>query len=303
MTTEQWISYLPGESKQLALADYQLTKQDFIDTLRVSSTCPYIQSSDSDPAKPILTADGYYVTPFQPGDSPDYHAKFHTKRHKKMLRYYGWTDEEFNLTPIEYKTNKNGFRDEHFSNEAGIACFGCSNTFGTGIHAHQTWPSQLSKLTGQKTWNLGTPALGLEPATLYATKWLNEDLPNLSGIAIFVPPMGRAIRVIPELQSTFAKYKFGRWRDILAYADDMPLEVRERVASSIPATSQLVTEICIRTLKMMAEMKNIPFAVITTEEITAKDWARDLQHRGPETMKKLARQFAHILDKYNYESS
>lgn len=289
MSKEQWVSYLDSHSKAAALSEYPTSKQIFVDSIRASSTCPYISSviPDDDPRKALLDEKGYYITPYQPGDDPTHHAKISTPRQKKMLRFNGWTDQEFNLVPIEYKTNKNGFRDIHFSDEPGVACFGCSNTFGTGLKAEQTWPSRLQEKINQKTWNLGTPALSLEPITWYALQWMDEDLPNLTGIVVFVPPGGRAMKV--SYSPDRKLFVMGRWKDLLN-RDNLNIDAKEAILDNIAATSQITNEVSLKTLELIAKIKNVPFVSIRTDEVLANDWARDMQHRGPQTMDRLADQ-------------
>ena len=50
--------------------------------------------------------------------------------------------------PIEYTYNTHGFRSAEFDRNIDIACFGCSFTMGTGIHAEDAWPNQLALATG-----------------------------------------------------------------------------------------------------------------------------------------------------------
>ena len=287
MSKTQWLTYLKPDYKAAGLVEYPVNKQIFVDSIRASSTCPYIDSwvPDDDPRKPILDHEGYYITPYQPGDDPAHHSRITSSRQKKQWRFYGWTDDDFNVLPIEYKTNKNGFRDVHFSNEPGVACFGCSNTFGTGLHSDQTWPSRLQKKLGQKTWNLGTPGLSLEPLTWYALNWLDEDLPNLTAIALFVPPLGRALRARFKKEKNY--FFFDRWKNLLD-RETLDTGIKHEVLDGVIATSQIATNVGIKTLELIAKNKNIPFVCLTMDEVPANDWARDMQHKGPQTMDLIA---------------
>lgn len=279
-----WVGYLPAQAKHTALTEINITKDLFTKSLRASSTCPYIVSTPGSVGHPTLTEDGYYITPYQPGDSPEYHASIQSRRQRNMRRHMGWEDEHGNITEIEYKTNRNGFRDEHFSDQSGIACFGCSNTFGTGLNLDQTWPAWLQKMTGTKTWNLGTPALSLEIVTYYALNWLDEDLPNLEGIAVFAPPQGRTLRVN---QTGSDWLRFSRMRDFVE-REDTPIDLAENLLDAVIATSVVHDHLCIKALEFIAKAKNIPFALVKTDDIRPIDWARDMQHRGPDTMRNVA---------------
>lgn len=59
----------------------------------------------------------------------------------------------YNISDIDYEINQYGYRTSKMTNnifkENNIACFGCSNTFGTGLPWEETWPSVLNKLLGE----------------------------------------------------------------------------------------------------------------------------------------------------------
>lgn len=48
MSKEQWVGYLDPQSKSAASIEYPSSKQIFIDSIRASSTCPYISPSIPD---------------------------------------------------------------------------------------------------------------------------------------------------------------------------------------------------------------------------------------------------------------
>lgn len=64
--------------------------------------------------------------------------------------------------PIEYILNSYSFRDQEFPTDESInGAFGCSFTFGTGLHQEETWPSILSDRLGKKVWNFGLGGSGI----------------------------------------------------------------------------------------------------------------------------------------------
>lgn len=64
--------------------------------------------------------------------------------------------------PIEYIHNSHSFRDQEFPTDESInGAFGCSFTFGTGLHQEETWPSILSDKLGKKVWNFGLGGSGI----------------------------------------------------------------------------------------------------------------------------------------------
>ena len=62
---------------------------------------------------------------------------------------------------VNYKFNSRGFRDQEWPDdlENAIWCLGDSATVGIGAPIEHTWPSQLSKITGIPTINLGIKAI------------------------------------------------------------------------------------------------------------------------------------------------
>jgi hypothetical protein len=74
--------------------------------------------------------------------------------------------------PIQYKFNSHGFRTAEFDQQFDIVCFGCSYTMGTGVHAHNTWPSQLASLTGLRVANLGHAGSSNDTAFRFANHYL-----------------------------------------------------------------------------------------------------------------------------------
>lgn len=289
---DQWIQYLPKTAKEIALQENtEISKEDFIRTLMYSSTSPYSRKKFTD--IDVVKKDNYTICKYQPGDSPEYHKELlSSKRRMRMLMSSGWLDNNLQLKEIEYKINQLGFRDNHFTDEPGIACFGCSNTFGTGLAIEQTWPAIIKEITGQHTYNLGIPALSLEVGAYYAINWLEVDIPNLTAIAVFVPPSGRLLRAYKQNQTTF----FSRWRDLLD--QDISVPVKEQILNSLITTTQINEHMALKTLEMIAKIRNIPFVVHTIDETQGIDWARDLQHRGPKTQRKVAEQIINKLGKY-----
>lgn len=83
---------------------------------------------------------------------------------KKILQDLGFLDR-----PIEYRFNSHGFRTHEFDQNFDIACFGCSFTMGTGLHAKDTWPTQLEELTGLRAANLGHA--GSSNDTMFRFAW------------------------------------------------------------------------------------------------------------------------------------
>lgn len=107
---------------------------------------------------------------------------------RARLAEYGWLD-----TTIDYHINSWGFRSnrEYVSiDEPCLVVLGCSFTFGTGLHEHQTWGRVLANRLGLGLVNLAVPGHGLDLGSL----WLlleGHNIRNPRAVCVFEPPMGR----------------------------------------------------------------------------------------------------------------
>jgi len=75
----------------------------------------------------------------------------------ELLKKCGWVDEYNNPTPIDYKFNSLGFRDDDFveGDEDTIICLGDSFTNGIGMHRNLIWPTLLQEKLGKRVYNMG----------------------------------------------------------------------------------------------------------------------------------------------------
>ena len=285
----------------------EVTRNNVRRTIEHSSTQPYIFRDTPEGLAAVgievLSEDAYTACKWSPADiwlnpkSPKYKI---TNRQKKQLKFYGWWDNETDqVADIWYKTNNQGFRDKHFGDlEPGIACFGCSHTYGSGIHGHQNWPSQLAELTGEKTFNLGTPAGSLALGIWYALHCLDEDLPNLTAIAVLVPPMGRAPVAMKHDDFYFVSNMRVELLEIISPELELDITTIDKYVDMITATSHMTYDMQLKTLELIAKARGIPLVVTQLSEITPSDWARDMVHHGPRTHLDVAKVTMQKLGKY-----
>lgn len=92
---------------------------------------------------------------------------------RQRLQELGFVDH-----PIKYKFNSHGFRSEEFDSGVDAVCFGCSYTMGTGVHAWDTWPSQLAQVTGLRTANLGHAGSSNDTVFRFAQHYLSQLKPK-----------------------------------------------------------------------------------------------------------------------------
>lgn len=285
-----------------------LDKQELLKTSRAtikktiehSSTAPYIHRFNNQQLSAMgieqFQEDDYNVCNWHPYEFRMNETGF-SNRQKKQLKFYGWWDNSTDqLVDVWYKTNKQGFRDTHFSDAPGIACFGCSHTYGSGIHANQSWPSQLAELTGETTYNLGTPACSLETSIWYALNFLDEDLPNLTAIAVLLPPMGRTH--VAMVQDDFYLVSTMRTELLEKTSSELDADTINKYIDIITSTSQINYDMHIKTLELIAKARGIPLVVTQLSEISPSDWARDMIHTGPQTQLDIAKLTMQKLGKY-----
>jgi hypothetical protein len=219
---------------------------------------------------------------------------------KARLKKDGWLNSrDNNLDLIDYRINRLGFRCDHFDDSEGIAFFGCSFTYGVGLHEYQTWPSQVARYYQTKCWNLGLPGHSLDPGLFYALNFLNEDLPNLRAIAILEPPPSR-LAMYKALESG----KEIEVRNLLNILEDAGI-TDSKLAIELLNYQTLTSEINriknIKALNLIAKSRNIPLVSLKLTEmnryITSKR-ARDCAHYGPDWQQAIAITTISNLNRY-----
>ena len=86
--------------------------------------------------------------------------------------YQRLSDLGFLNTQIDYTYNSHGLRTAEFDRPFDTVCFGDSFTMGTGVHAKDTWPEQLSAITGLTVANLGHAGSSNDTAVRFALHYL-----------------------------------------------------------------------------------------------------------------------------------
>jgi hypothetical protein len=96
----------------------------------------------------------------------------YVKNLQNPTAYQRLQDLGFLNTQIDYRYNSHGFRTAEFDQSFDVVCFGCSFTMGTGVHGRDTWPEQLSALTGMSVANLGHAGSSNDTAVRFALHYL-----------------------------------------------------------------------------------------------------------------------------------
>ena len=111
------------------------------------------------------------------------------------------------VTPIDYRFNSYGFRDEEFKKDKqSIVCIGGSQSFGVGVALENTWPYLMGQLLGIKTYNLSIPAGSMDAVYRVLSQWLPEIDPL--AVCVVEPPHARR-----ELFTLVNHHNVGVWAD------------------------------------------------------------------------------------------
>lgn len=75
---------------------------------------------------------------------------------------------------INYITNEYGYRTKEFIENPDIITLGCSQTYGIGLHQHQTWPEIISKKMNMSVINLAQPGDSAQGQIIKAFKYFEK---------------------------------------------------------------------------------------------------------------------------------
>lgn len=278
---------------------WRLSKSEFLHSLGTcSTTWGYGKDYQS-----FKEDDQYFYSRWHSGDNEKaLLEKAKDPENRKTLQEQGYLDADGKpIDSVIYRYNRHFFRSISFTDEPGIACFGCSLTHGVGLDQDHTWPDQLSKLLDIPCYNLGTPGFGLDLGAFYAINWLQEDLPNLKAIVSLEPPPNRSTIISKKDQNNkhhFSSVK-GVWQDL----NMIKPEYLDQYLNYVEGTGMMSNQWAHKTLELIAQIRGIPYITMYkhtyNRNIVVKTDARDLSHFGKDTMGSIAQHFA---DKFTSNS-
>lgn len=206
---------------------------------------------------------------------------------RQRLSQLGFID-----TPIQYQFNSHGFRTAEFDQPFDVVCFGCSFTMGTGIHARDSWPSQLQELTGLKIANLGHAGSSNDTAFRYAAHYLKLLRPRY---AIWLQTDMHRIELIDDSNHVNM--------NIIASDTHNPCanDYFIKVWFSSESNQRLNLQKNTLAFQHLCKALQIKPVVLTRDQIPPHPpfpygQARDLTHPGADTYRKLAEQVVPMLD-------
>jgi hypothetical protein len=201
--------------------------------------------------------------------------------HRAFFEKNGYTEQS-----ITYRFNSEGFRGEEFST-AECLTFGCSFTMGTGINEDQTWPVQFSKLTRYSVANLGLAGSSNDTAVRLAVHYIPKFKPKM---AIWLQTDSHRIEVVNEHTKISDNILAG---DIQQgpYRNDYYL--KQWFASDINQDLNLLKNTSV--FRQVCAENQVQCIIIPRNNVFFIDRARDLQHPGPDSNKKLAEEIVRLV--------
>lgn len=256
-----------------------------------------------EPEQTKLNDEGYYVgtDTFKCDEDPDTLEK---------LKKNNWV-QDGKVVQIEYKINKHGCRSKNFSeikDKEIIIGIGCSITFGTGLHQHQTWIHQLADKMDCEYINLSVPGCSTNISSLYCTEYLLEEFKKVKGVFLLIPPPNRLdLLTFTDIQEAekpledqdvslqpFFKNKYlDNWRD-----ENLTRDLLNHICS-LEHTSFLNYHKDEALLKYRCNSLNIHFGSLDSNNRwidPAYTKARDLSHDGPEYHHDIANEFFRLYN-------
>lgn len=195
-----------------------------------------------------------------------------------QLRSLGWLNCQ-----IEYQYNLQGFRSDEFDiRECGLA-LGCSFTFGTGLHEHQTWPSLLGKKLNLHIWNLGLGGAAYDTVFRLAQFYIPHLNPKF--VVVYEPPPTR-------FEYQHDEDMFNVWSPNQSVWDPLSSDVYPKLWTGFESNYKLNKDKNRLAIKQLCSEHKIPFfwwpGSLMMQHRDPNILARDLMHHGPEIQQKAA---------------
>lgn len=230
-----------------------------------------------------------------PSEVVEYHRDGEKEEFENNLKTQS-KDWIYRNKTITYSHNSFGHRsvEPNKLNEDFFIATGCSNTYGQSLCLEDTWPYQLSQLTGIDHYNMGLGAAGVDLTALNISLWFKHIKRKPKAIIILWPephrkffedvdgslgPLGPWISLRQDTMKSYyrtpvAQEAFNNYKKLIM------TDAMEHYSSVIKST----TEEMIKSLGI-----NL---IIANDVLTFNDFARDLKHPGINSCKTMAEKLA-----------
>jgi hypothetical protein len=215
---------------------------------------------------------------------------------RARLQHEGWIDN-----PIVYELNSEGWRSEGCREydipEPSLIVLGCSFTYGTGLHLHQTWGHKVSSQLGLTLVNLGMPGHALD----LNTAWLlmnQQRIAQPRAVVICEPPATRISWLLGDIALPNA---YGHTLLRLAgvkgsNTSDLDSTALAWLINNIKLNSAVNYYKNRCTVELWAKSRGIKFLHFNSAGVRAKTLARDLAHYGEDWHSTIAQQVIELLE-------
>jgi lysophospholipase L1-like esterase len=205
---------------------------------------------------------------------------------RTRLETLGWLN-----TIIEYRFNQEGFRTCEFDQHFDVICFGCSFTMGTGVHAEDTWPSQLQAISGLAVANLGHAGSSNDTVFRYAEHYLSRLTPKF---AVWLQTDMHRLELVDDALSVNLNILAGDTKNPCAN------DYFTKIWFSSETNQRLNLKKNTLAFEHLCYHRNITPVVLPRDSIgSLRPWpdgmARDLVHPGAEAYKQIATSVARLI--------
>lgn len=203
---------------------------------------------------------------------------------RALLKKLGWEKDS-----ISYQCDNLGFRNKKdLEKDKKYTLFlGDSFTFGVGLAEHQVWTHHVSQYLNGPCYNAGQGGASIDSCYRYLRFFLNQSY-KFENVFLFSPTKSRT-----ELYDAFEK----KWMTV-AWWSHYSKDVIEKFTNKY--FTQLNFEKTLNAIENQCIKNDIKFFHINTDDcdhfMLEDTTARDLQHAGPKSHDRIAKQFIKLYD-------
>lgn len=221
---------------------------------------------------------------FYGSDSP---TRFATNL-DKLGKIWPWWNRS-----VQYTVNSQGYRCSEFDQvdwSQSILCFGCSITFGVGVDDSDTWPSQLSLITGIPTVNLGIAGGSIQINWANSVRLIAAGI-RPRGVVYYWPDKSRHCEFQPD--GSVVDHWNSREKPVFDPGCRGSLNTAWAL---MPHHNTAVSQLMINSLVWPCARLDLTWSRQNLDSVTvinyAKDLGRDMIHPGPLSHRALAETMA-----------
>ena len=194
-------------------------------------------------------------------------------KNRSQLEQYNWIDR-----PITYRFNSHGFRADEFDlTNPSVMFVGCSHTLGMGLPVESTWAHRVSAELKLKNYNLGVGGASNDTAFRLAHNWIDQLKPD---VVVFLSTERTRLELHID---------DGLLYDLSVWPVGFPIvDTFMQGWHSNDTNSNMNYLKNTLAIKQLCSDRRIKYIQQEALSITMTDRARDLQHYGEITNRRIA---------------